>query len=288
MYRSRGFGLPGSIGGASAYLAQHDFVHVLADYGTNLNGELEVFALIGRADPDPKGFAWLATLVGLFETGYVADAGFFSGDLEERRLESPEMHLRIADAIRRGRNLCDRIGADLLDVDYHEFVDSPIAEVRAELGIDPQRRRGVVGRITRRVPARRDVAPPAGVRDIPRPRRSPTMRFAQGIRVRCDDPDALMRLLAEWDEGQASTDVMGYIGTRLLADRDEPDRFMILAEFAEVDGDLTPAEEAERNDQREESERWAQKLRALVEGEPDWTNYDELYWTGITGNLRTG
>ena len=51
------------------YLAQHDFVHVLADYGTNLKGELEVFAFIGRADPDPKGFAWLATLIGLFETG---------------------------------------------------------------------------------------------------------------------------------------------------------------------------------------------------------------------------
>jgi hypothetical protein len=30
----------------------------LADYGTNLNGELEGFSLIGRADPDPKGFAW--------------------------------------------------------------------------------------------------------------------------------------------------------------------------------------------------------------------------------------
>ena len=42
MYRTRGFGLPGSVGGASAYLAQHDFVHVIADYGTNLDGELEV------------------------------------------------------------------------------------------------------------------------------------------------------------------------------------------------------------------------------------------------------
>lgn len=138
MYRGRGFGLPGSIGGASAYLAQHDFVHVLADYGTNLNGELEVFALIGRADPDPKGFAWLVTLIGLFETGYVADAGFFSGDLRERRLDSPEMHLRIADALRRGQRLCDRLGVDLLDVDYHDFVDRPIPEVRAELGFDPK------------------------------------------------------------------------------------------------------------------------------------------------------
>jgi hypothetical protein len=138
MYRTRGFGLPGAVGGASAYLAQHDFVHVIADYGTNLNGELEVFALIGRADPDPKGFAWLATLIGLFGTGYVADAGFFSGDLQERRLDSSEIHIRIADALRRGRNLCDRLGVDLLELDYHELATRPVADVRAELGTDPK------------------------------------------------------------------------------------------------------------------------------------------------------
>ncbi|MGI9622538.1 MAG: hypothetical protein ACR2PK_06850, partial [Acidimicrobiales bacterium] len=84
MYHGRGFAIPGSAGGASPFLAQHDFVHVLADYGTNLNGEIEAFALIGRADPDPKGFAWLTTLIGLFETGYVANAGFFAGDLREK------------------------------------------------------------------------------------------------------------------------------------------------------------------------------------------------------------
>ncbi len=114
------------------------------------------------------------------------------------------------------------------------------------------------------------------------------MRFAQGISVRCSDPDGLSELLAEWDEGQSTTDVMGYIGTRLLADRDDPGRYMILAEFAEVDGDLTPAQEAERNNQRIETERWAGKLRALVDGEPEWIHFDELYRTGITGNLRTG
>lgn len=138
MYRTRGFGLPGSVGGASAYLAQHDFVHVLADYGTNLDGELEVFALIGRADPDPKGFAWLATLIGLFGTGYVADAGFFSADLEERRLDDPEVHVRIADSLRRGRDLCDRLGHDLLDLDYHELAARSVADVRAEIGMDPK------------------------------------------------------------------------------------------------------------------------------------------------------
>ena len=47
MYRARGFELPGSPGAASPYLAQHDFVHVLTDYGTRMECELEVFALIG-------------------------------------------------------------------------------------------------------------------------------------------------------------------------------------------------------------------------------------------------
>ena len=144
LYRSRGFALPGSPGGASAYLAQHDFVHVITDYGTNLDGEFEVFALIGRADPDPKGFAWLATLVGLFETGYVADAGFFSGDLAERRLESPDMHARLADALRRGQVLCDRLRTDLLELDYHELADMPIGDVRSELGFEPKSERAVV------------------------------------------------------------------------------------------------------------------------------------------------
>src|SRR5947208_8245469 len=103
MYSGRGFALPGSATGASAYLAQHDFVHVLADYGTNLKGELEVFALISRADPDPKGFAWLATLIGLFETGYISSAGFFDRDVRERSIRAAGMDQRLADAIRRGK-----------------------------------------------------------------------------------------------------------------------------------------------------------------------------------------
>ncbi|HEY5664996.1 MAG TPA: hypothetical protein VIS05_13275 [Ilumatobacter sp.] len=112
------------------------------------------------------------------------------------------------------------------------------------------------------------------------------MRFAQEIRVRCNDPAALVELLAEWDRGQATTDVMGYIGTRLLADRDDPGCFVILAEFAEVDGDLTAADEAELNNQRERTRQWAAKLRELVDGEPLWIHFDELYRTGITGYLR--
>ena len=133
MYDGRGFLLPGAPGGAPKYLAQHDYVHVLADYGTNLKGELEVFGFIGRADPDPKGFAWLATLIGLFETGYIADTGFFSRDIRERNVQAPGMHLRIADSIRRGKVVSERFGTDLFEVDYQSMAETPVEDVRRTL-----------------------------------------------------------------------------------------------------------------------------------------------------------
>jgi hypothetical protein len=138
MYESRGFGLPGTPGGAPVYLAQHDFVHVLADYGTNLKGELEVFGLISRADPDPKGFAWLATLIGLFETGYISSAGFFDRDVRERNVRAPGMHLRLADAIRRGKVVCDRYRVDLFEVDYYDLAGQSVEEVRDLLCMPPK------------------------------------------------------------------------------------------------------------------------------------------------------
>jgi hypothetical protein len=138
MYDSRGFALPGAPGGAPPHLAQHDFVHVLADYGTNLRGEVEVFALIGRADPDPQGFAWLATLVGLFETGYITTSGFFDRDVRDPVIQAPGMHLRVADAIRRGKMVWQRHGEDLFDFPYHQHAAKPVDEVRAMLGVPPK------------------------------------------------------------------------------------------------------------------------------------------------------
>jgi hypothetical protein len=135
MYDGRGFALPGSEGGAPEYLARHDFVHVLADYGTNLRGELEVFSFIGRADPDPKGFAWLATLIGLFETGYVEDTGFFKRDTREHNLRTGGMHVRLADAIRRGKIMSISCGTDLFEIDYYPLAERSVDEVRRHLQV---------------------------------------------------------------------------------------------------------------------------------------------------------
>ena len=124
--------------GAPAFLAQHDFVHVLADYGTNLEGELEAFALCGRADPDPKGFAWIATMVGLFETGYVPQQGFFKLDVKERHLESEGMGVRFADALRRGKAVAEGFGKDLFRVDFHALAAKPLDEIRTMLCLPPK------------------------------------------------------------------------------------------------------------------------------------------------------
>jgi hypothetical protein len=145
MYDGRGFALPGTTNGAAAYLAQHDFVHVLADYGTDLKGELEVFGLIGRADPEPKGFAWLATLIGLFETGYISSTGFFDRDVRERNVRAPGMHRRVADAIRRGKVVCDAYGVDLFEVDYYVLADRSVEEIRERLEIPPKSTAAIEG-----------------------------------------------------------------------------------------------------------------------------------------------
>lgn len=106
------------------------------------------------------------------------------------------------------------------------------------------------------------------------------MNFTQTVTVHCREPDELIRMAEEWDELHASADVMGYIGTHVLADRDEPGRYIIVAEFAVVDPEVSAAEEAMRNNERAVTKAWAQRLREITDGEPVYRNYDELYRTG--------
>jgi len=106
------------------------------------------------------------------------------------------------------------------------------------------------------------------------------VNFSQIISVRSDDPDAIVQLLVDWDRQQAEADVMGYIGTHVLSDRDEPGHYLIIAEFAAVDPDVSAADEAMRNNERTETQTWARKFREVIQGEPAYSNFDELYRTG--------
>ena len=132
-YRARGFIFPGLPGSAPPLLAQHDWVHVLADFGTTVESEIEVFGLIARANEDPRGFSLLAMVIGLFETGYIpAAAGIFKYD--RGHLSKAGMACRLGDAMRRGA-LC---GRDLMAVDWFELADRPVDEVRETLGVVPK------------------------------------------------------------------------------------------------------------------------------------------------------
>jgi hypothetical protein len=104
--------------------------------------------------------------------------------------------------------------------------------------------------------------------------------FCQTITVQCDDPTVLVELLEGWDRQQAQSDIMGYMGTRLLEDNEIPGRYVIVADFGVVDPDVSAAEEAQRNNERPETQQWAERLRAVVDGEPEFHDYDELYRTG--------
>jgi hypothetical protein len=131
-YRARGFVYPGLPGAVSPLLAQHDWVHVVADYGAVIDNELEVFAFIARANDDPKGFSFLAMVVSLFETGVLASgAGLFTPDVGHLQLAG--MPERVGDAMRRGA-VC-RGSIDFLALDWFELAERPLADVRDEFGI---------------------------------------------------------------------------------------------------------------------------------------------------------
>jgi hypothetical protein len=126
-YRARGFSYPGLAGSAPPLLAQHDWVHVLADYGTTVESELEVFALIARANDDLRAFSLLAMVVSLFETGHLhSGAGLF--DASPGHLSQTGMASRVADAMRRGA-LC-RGSVDFMGLDWFELAERPVTAVR--------------------------------------------------------------------------------------------------------------------------------------------------------------
>jgi hypothetical protein len=106
------------------------------------------------------------------------------------------------------------------------------------------------------------------------------LNFTQIISFRCTDPEAIVTLAAGWDRMQAEADIMGYMGSHVLADRDNPGQYLLVAEFGVVDPDVSAVEEAMRNNDRPETQEWADKLREVIEGEPVFRDYDEIYRTG--------
>jgi len=103
--------------------------------------------------------------------------------------------------------------------------------------------------------------------------------FSQTITVRCADPTPILEMMAEWDLMQATSDITGYMGTRMLADRETSDRYVIIADFGVVDPHVSAADEATHNNARPETQAFAARLLEVIDGEPEYHHFDEIYRT---------
>ena len=129
-YRARGFLLPGQVGGANESVAQHDWVHVLADYGTTPLGEVEVVSFQASCSRTPGATMGLIGALGLFESGAFSGS-LIAGTHEHQSLSLPGGMERMAEAMERGK-ACN---TDVLGFDFFTVADQPIDTVRSRFGI---------------------------------------------------------------------------------------------------------------------------------------------------------
>ena len=132
---------PGHPGSAPPLLAQHDWVHVLADYGTQVESELEVFAFIARANDDPRGLLAAGHGGQPVRDGLPGDGRRPVRVVPRASCRAHGMAVRVADAMRRGalsHGLDGRPDVDLMAVDWFALADRPVDELRDAFAIAPR------------------------------------------------------------------------------------------------------------------------------------------------------
>jgi len=130
-YSARGFKFPGQAGAVNAAVAQHDWLHVLGDYGTTPLGEIEVLSFQAAATRTPGAMLGLVGGIALFDSGLMP-ASLIVRDQAVHALSMPGATDRMADAVARGAACRTDL---LLDVDFFEHAGEPLEAVRAHFGI---------------------------------------------------------------------------------------------------------------------------------------------------------
>jgi hypothetical protein len=138
-YTMRGFAFPGQAGAVNAAVAQHDWLHVLGDYGTTPLGEIEVLSFQTAATRTPGGTLGLVGALALFESGLMP-ASLIVSRQPGHALDAPGAVDRMAEAIARGA-ACRR--DLLLDVNFFDYAGEPLDDVRARFGVIPKSRETV-------------------------------------------------------------------------------------------------------------------------------------------------
>jgi hypothetical protein len=131
-YDRRGFAFPGRLGAANESVAQHDWIHVLADYGTTPLGELEVLSFQTTCSHTPGAMLGLVGALALFESGVMKVSLITAG--ATGALSQPGGVERMTEATVRGK-ACN---TDLLDVDFFAMADQPLDSLRERFVIPPK------------------------------------------------------------------------------------------------------------------------------------------------------
>jgi len=135
-YEAHGFAYPGTKHGIYEIGAHHDFVHVLADYAPDPEGEIDVFAFIAGTMEDPRGYMQFVFTLALFQNAAVTRVGGKRVLIARAdTLDEPGAVDRLADATRRAF-LCP---VDIMaGVDHFAWAAVPLDEARVALSLVPK------------------------------------------------------------------------------------------------------------------------------------------------------
>ena len=132
-YTEHGFPFPGERHGIYELGARHDWVHVLTGYGTDAEGELDVFAFIAATMPGDQGLALLGITLGLFQNGAIHHVG-------GRRIDNAAVDtindVTVVDRWARAFWHGTQCTVDIMnDVDLFAWADTDLAEVRRQFSV---------------------------------------------------------------------------------------------------------------------------------------------------------
>lgn len=94
------------------------------------------------------------------------------------------------------------------------------------------------------------------------------MAFTQHIVFHTANIDAVHKLMDEWHRNQAGK-APGYLGARILQFREHADKFVAQVDFSSWD-------EAQLNNDRPETQQWAQRFMELIDGEAKYEDLNVL------------
>jgi quinol monooxygenase YgiN len=96
-----------------------------------------------------------------------------------------------------------------------------------------------------------------------------SMKFIQTIGYTTSRPDDMKALSDRFREENPDTETRGFLGYKVLKDRDQDNAYMIVAEFESY-------ELAMENSARPETDAFAREMASMADGPPTFGNYDVI------------